>query len=331
LSLNQRTAIIVLNWNAAQDTVSCLESLLPVIENHRATIIVCDNHSNDDSVKRIKRWATPKFPISAAPNNAQFVLLQIKFNSGYASGNNVGIQYAIDHDFSHVWILNNDTVVTENALTALLRCSAQHPEIACYGSTLVDYSETRKVQCAAGCRYQPLTTVRTELYHGRDIDWVRQQENNLALDYVCGAAMFVNVEALRKTGLLNQQFFLYCEELDLAQRLRKAGFQLGWCKNSVVRHRTPSSREIGLQHQQRLHYHENLSTLIYTWSHHRPLFAFAAGFRFIAKLVVLPLSNRIQLVPSLFKAYFDFFTFRWQLDLFHQQPPNVGESLFLKK
>lgn len=329
---NNQTAIIVLNWNAPQDTIQCLESLLPLVEKNQAKIIVCDNDSNDNSVDLITHWALIHFPDhSDNADEAQFVLFQIESNSGYAAGNNVGIQYALDHDFKYVWILNNDTVVAENALTALLDCIEQHPEVGCCGSTLVDYSEPDRVQCAAGCRYNPITTVRTEIYHDCDLSWVKQQAQNLKLDYVCGAAMFLKVAALREVGLLNQQFFLYYEELDLAQRLKKAGYQLGWCKASVVQHQQPSNKQVNQDQQQLLHYHENLSTLIYTWSHHRLLFVFAAAFRLCAKIIVLPLTKRARLMPSLLKAYADFFKYQCHVDQAQKKSSIVKASLFLKK
>ena len=240
------TAILVLNWNSPDDTICCLESLLALSDNDLVTIIVCDNHSDDNSVDLITRWASLHFPqiLNNTTDQAQFILFQIESNSGYAAGNNVGLQYAVDHGFKYVWILNNDTVVAENALTTLVTCIEQHPEVACYGSTIADYSEPDRVQCAAGCQYNPLTTVRTEIYHDCDLSWVKQQEQNLTLDYVCGAAMFLSVDALRNIGLLNQQFFLYYEELDLAQRLKKAGYQLGWCKASVVHHQQASNKQV---------------------------------------------------------------------------------------
>jgi GT2 family glycosyltransferase len=329
---NNQTAIIVLNWNAPQDTIQCLESLLPLVEKNQARIIVCDNDSNDNSVDLITRWALMHFPDNCEnADEAQFVLFQIESNSGYAAGNNVGIQYALDHDFQYVWILNNDTVVAENALTALFDCIEQHPEVGCYGSTLVDYSEPDKVQCAAGCRYNPLTTVRTEIYHDCDLAWVNNQQQNIKLDYVCGAAMFLRADALRKIGLLNQQFFLYYEELDLAQRLKKMGYQLGWCKASIIHHQQPSKKQVNQDQQQFLHYHENRSTLIYTWSHHRLLFIFAAAFRLFAKTVVLPLTRRTRLLPSLFKAYSEFFKSRNNSNQLENQIPIVSVSLFLKR
>jgi len=306
---NDRIAIVVLNWNAPEDTISCLESLLLPAENHLVTIVVCDNNSDDDSVAIINQWALLHFPHEAVniADGPQFVFFQLESNAGYAAGNNIGIQYTIDNDFNYVWILNNDTVVTKNSLSALLDCIEQHPEIACYGSTLVNYSKPNKVQCAAGCQYNALTTIRTEIYHDCDLNWVQQQRQDINLDYICGAAMFLEVEALRKVDLMNQQFFLYYEELDLAQRLTKAGYQLGWCKASVVYHQQHFNKQVSKKQQQFLHYHENLSTLIYTWLHHRPLFIFSAAFRFIAKIIVLPLTNRSRLLPSLFKAYFNFY------------------------
>jgi GT2 family glycosyltransferase len=327
-----RTAIIVLNWNAPADTLLCLESLLPIVKDKLATMIVCDNHSDDDSVDIINRWALLHFPhvVDNTADAAKFVLFQIESNSGYAAGNNVGIQYALDNDFNYVWILNNDTVVEPDALSTLVDYVEKHPQIACCGSTLVDYSEPTKLQCAAGCQYNPLSTVRTEIYHGCDLSWVQKQEKTLKLDYICGAAMFFNIDALRNIGLMNQQFFLYYEELDLAQRLKKAGYQLGWCKASVVRHQQRSNKKVNEDQQQFLHYHENLSTLIYTWLHHRSIFVFAATFRLIAKIIVLPFTNRIRLLPSLFKAYQDFYLHFCNAPQQQNKIASISNSLFLK-
>jgi GT2 family glycosyltransferase len=173
--------------------------------------------------------------------------------------------------------------------------------------------------------------VRTEIYHDCDLAWVNNQQQNIKLDYVCGAAMFLRADALRKIGLLNQQFFLYYEELDLAQRLKKIGYQLGWCKASIIHHQQPSKKQVNQDQQQFLHYHENRSTLIYTWSHHRLLFIFAAAFRLFAKTVVLPLTRRTRLLPSLFKAYSEFFKSRDNSNQLENQIPIVSASLFLKK
>ncbi len=328
-----RIAVVILNWNAPEDTIACLESLLPEAENQPVTMIVCDNNSDDDSVAIINQWALLHFPyeVDNTADGAQFVLFQLESNSGYAAGNNVGIQHAIDNDFKYVWILNNDTVVAENALSALINCIVQHPEVACYGSTLVDYSRPNRVQCAAGSQYNPLTTVRTEIYHNCDLSWVQRQEQNLNLDYVCGAAMFLKVDALCNIGLMNQQFFLYYEELDLAQRLKKAGYQLGWCKTSVVKHQQYSNKEVSKEQQQFLHYHENLSTLIYTWLHHRPLFIFSAIFRLIAKIVILPLTNRSKQLPSLAKSYYDFIQYLFQTTQKNNKLVDITASVFLKK
>ena len=331
--LEDRIAIVVLNWNAPQDTIACLESLLPVAEKQLVTMIVCDNNSDDDSIDVVNRWALLHFPhkVDNTAADAQFVFFQLESNAGYAAGNNVGIQYAIDNDFKYVWILNNDTVVADDALTALIECIEQHSDVACYGSTLVDFADANKVQCAAGCQYNPLTTIRTEIYHDRDLSWVQQQEQTIRLDYVCGAAMFLKVNALRKIGLMNQQFFLYYEELDLAQRLKKAGYQLGWCKSSIVYHQQHSNKQVSKEQKQLLQYHENLSTLIYTWLHHRPLFIFSAAFRFIAKTVVLPLTNRGKQLPSLLKAYYDFFKYLLHAPQEIHKLVHVTSSVFLKK
>ncbi|MCH9699066.1 MAG: glycosyltransferase family 2 protein [Gammaproteobacteria bacterium] len=331
-SHQQRVAIIVLNWNAPDDTIACLDSLTHLTGDHSVTLVVCDNHSNDDSVNQIKDWASQHFheTVEHSCPFIGFALFQLNCNSGYAAGNNVGLQFALDHQFDFVWILNNDTVVEPDALTALLQSANLQPNVGCWGSTLVDADHPDIVQCAGGCRYNPLTTVRTELLNGIELNDAQQHDPGIKLDYVCGASMFLRVEALRETGLLNPQFFLYYEELDLARRLETAGYQLGWCRASIVRHRQFDNKSNTTKQLQVLHYHENLSTLIYTWLHNKPLFPVSATFRFFVKLIVLPTTSRSSLIASLMRSYLDFFVRIPQLNRTSMKQPKIIYNLYLQ-
>lgn len=100
-------SIILLNWNSADDTIDCLNSLQSLdYENY--SIIVVDNASSDGSIESI----------SAAYPEIQ--ILRNSLNAGFAGGNNVGIKFAIDKGTDYIWLLNNDTMIDPGALTPLL-------------------------------------------------------------------------------------------------------------------------------------------------------------------------------------------------------------------
>ena len=298
---SRRTAVIVLNWNRPDLTLACLDSLLPVLQGLEVTLIVCDNASEDDSLAQIRTWGRHYFSAQVAPERAGFLLLRTPRNLGFAGGNNVAIHWALRLGFDFVWLLNNDTRVFPDTLERLLEAATLQPRVGCFGATLLEGDDPAIVQCAGGCRFNPLLTTYHQLYQGRAYDQVLELPVP-QLDYVAGASMFLRSRALRQAGLLNESYFLYFEELDLAHRLRRQGYDLAWCPAARVVHEGSAS----IPATEYSHYHENLSTLKYLWQHHRGLFPLAAAIRGLGKCIYLPLTGRSRLLPSLLRAYRDF-------------------------
>jgi len=320
-----KVGIIVLNWNRPADTLECLDSLLPFVRQRIATIICCDNGSTDDSLKIIINWAEKIFNTvltgSLLLDHDQyhhapvpsFVLISSGVNRGYAGGNNVGIRYALKtRAFEYIWILNNDTVVEENTLPALIKSAETFPEIGLFGSTIVDYSDPEKIQCAGGCRYFPLLTIVKNVFQGEKLSTVLSGEKEICLDYIAGASMFIRNQVIQAIGLLNENYFLYYEEIDYAKRLRdKTSYTIGWCKESIVRHKggvsTASRSGKDRSGSWLSNYYENISTLQYINSEYRLLLPFAAVFRLVMKLAMLVMFRRWKSFKPLIKAYRDFF------------------------
>lgn len=321
--------IILLNWQNWQDTVACLNSLILLKTSLPFTIIVCDNGSQDDSFSQLSQWAQQHFPNNShtfdavqdgadlsknhSNHHAKFTLIQTGKNLGFAGGNNVGIRYALtDPNCEYLWILNNDTVVAENALEMLYCCAQHRPDIALFGSTVVDFHQPNIVQCAGGCRYVPWLTRFQNVFGGKSLQFVLSQPENIKLDYVYGAAMFIQTAAVRRIGVLNEEYFLFYEELDYTRRLKQQGLQVGWCKLSVVYHKC--SATIGQPKQnnraklQRANYYENLSTLKYTKNFHPRLLIWVLPFRFLVKTALFIVRRQLFLLPSLLAAYRDFFS-----------------------
>lgn len=318
-----RVCAVILNWNRPRDTLECLDSLLPLIRCQKLALVVCDNASSDDSVGQITSWAKDHYRLRLPPDlptpgdsvsigHWSFLLVQPGANLGYGGGNNVGIRYALERSqFDYLWILNNDTAVHEHALDALLECAYKDPRAGALGSTLVDFFDRDVVQVAGGCRYFPLTTVMTNNHSGRPLSEVVSVNGTNEIDYISGAAMFCRTEMFRKVGLFDEQFFLYYEEIDLARRMKAAGYALSWCKESIVFHKggcSTGSRSRGNRKESwRSNYHENLSTLLYTRKHHPNLLPAAAILRLLGKTLAYLSPGRLRLLSALNKAYLDAF------------------------
>ena len=244
----QDVAVILLNYNGAQDTIACLHSLYS-LETLPGAIIVVDNASVDDSVTRImsawRQWSTPRLVHAQNPGEkeepAKAVLLQLDENNGYASGNNAGIRLAKSlTSCTAYWILNNDTEPDRYALNTLCARYNQAKSLALVGSTLVFSYDEETIQCAGGGKLVPYLGLTGHLHQGekiKDLDTINIDETEKELGYITGASLLLHEEALRRIGMIREDFFLYLEDTDFSIRARKAGIPLLWARDSIVFHK----------------------------------------------------------------------------------------------
>jgi GT2 family glycosyltransferase len=264
--------IVVLNWNGAEDTIACAESVF-ALDGVPFRLVICDNSSTDDSVAMLNRWASgltrgsqqtsALITLSNDPNSwtrevhpeGSVVLIQTGANLGYAGGNNVGIRYAMSQgDVDYVWVLNNDTTVTPRALRTLIAKAERDPDYGIIGSTLLYFYRPQHVQVLAGCRFSAWTTQIAPLGEGQlAVDVATSLEAEAAveaqLDYVTGAAMLIRKAFIEDVGLMAEDYFLYCEEIDWAERGRRSPnrrWRLGFASDSLVLHKVGASAETGV-------------------------------------------------------------------------------------
>ena len=259
-------AAVVLNWNGWRDTLACVHSLLQA-RPAPGRIIVCDNGSSDGSLLQLQAGlrdavgaalvCTSRSELRAAGDDAAAAVAQAgdvwlvdnAANLGYAGGNNVGLRLALhDPRCSHVWILNNDTVVAPDALGQLLDHMTARPDIGLCGSTLVYDHDRQMVQAFGGSTYTRWSGRTRHLgAHTRLADLpARAEPVEARMACVVGAAMLARREWFAAAGLLTEDYFLYFEEIDWATRAARAvgaGPQLGlgWAPRSIVFHKEGAS------------------------------------------------------------------------------------------
>ena len=318
-----KTCCLILNWNRWQLTLECLDSLR-LLTHLPSTLLVCDNSSEDDSSERILDWGHVHFAPSdilyLSPSSKikkrvdgkipSFVFIQSPENLGFAGGNNLGLQWAlVQNSYDFFWLLNNDTMVDHKALDSLLACSEKNPDVGIWGSTICWPDAPDVVQCAGGCQYFPLTSIFRPIFSGKKRDELQDVEPK-RIDYILGASLLARKEVFQKIQLLNEDYFLFYEELDFCLRAQKAGFSLGWCQPSFVYHHGSASigtaKSADRAQLQKSVYHENLSTLKFTRKHYPWYLPIAMIFRFIGKGFFLIMRRQTYLLPSLLRAYRDF-------------------------
>ena len=242
--------IILLNYKKYEDTIECLQSLRNIdYPNYR--IVVCDNASPNQSEKYITDWINCNSDISIH-------FIQTGSNLGFAGGNNIGIRYALDQGAEYIWLLNNDTIVDSKALTTMVNKMNSNYKIGICGSKLMSYYNQSEVVGLAGWN-RPVTAAGGHILEAKDLH---------RLTYIIGASMLFRREVFENIGLLQEDYFLYFEELDIAERIRDK-YEMDVALESIVYHKEGAS--IGNQ-TAFSEFYLLKNCLKYTWRFHRLCF-----------------------------------------------------------
>ena len=251
--------IVVLNWNGADDTLRCLESL-GRLKGDRPNILVVDNGSEDDSVLRIRgamkglsqkgdlllELLEGELPEETVFEGGKVILGLIKGtrNLGFGGGVNLGLRVALrDYRMTAAWILNNDTVVDQCALEAIRGTLKDQPDAGIVGSTLLYLYQPNLIQ-AVGGRYNPwLGSTSHVLGHRPYSKEACAAVDPKTFDYIVGASLCIRREVLARVGLLSEDYFLYFEELDYVERMKRLmpERRLGYAPESLVYHKEGGS------------------------------------------------------------------------------------------
>ncbi|WP_263971762.1 glycosyltransferase [Leptolyngbya ohadii] len=232
-----RLAVVVLNYRTADLTIGCLKSLVPEIETLPETqVYVVDNCSADGSAEKIAaaiaaaewQWAT---------------FLPLSQNRGYAAGNNAAIRQILSGETlpDYILLLNPDTIVRPGALSALVEFMERHPEAGIAGSRLEDLDGTPQ---RSAFRFP---SVFSELDDGLRLGVVSKlleswtvappvPESECETDWVAGASMIVRRSVWEQVGLMDEDYFLYFEELDFCLAAKRSGWSCWYVPQSRVVH-----------------------------------------------------------------------------------------------
>jgi GT2 family glycosyltransferase len=266
-----RVAVLILNWNGWKDTIECLASVFRLSFDD-FVVVLCDNASTDGSVERIREWSGSPHRTDLAPpgrysqlpgrelpevipmaeltrdqaeagtplpRDARLIVVHNGGNLGFAQGNNVGLRYLLGQpDIEFVWILNNDVAVDHLALRELVACARDQPGIGGVGATIYEYNEPQVVQAAGGGLFSMGNASPRLITKPRR---ARTKDGAPLLDFVSGACMLVRTDVLRAVGLIDESFFIYCEDVDLSVRIRASGYSLVHATNAKIWHKGGST------------------------------------------------------------------------------------------
>ena len=243
-----KASVVIVNYNGADDTLECLDSLNK-IDYHDYEIILVDNASSDASsvLNEVHK------------NFSAVKILAMPRNLGFAGGNNAGIKTALDDGARYVILLNNDTIVAHDFLSQMIKTAESDENIGIIGAKIYYFAEKNRVwynggtfNWIGGGRHIQDGTVDENLDDGE----IKNTE------YVTGCALLIKREVVEKIGLLCEDFFMYYEDIEWSLRARKAGYKTVIAPAAHIWHKV--SRSASKMGAPVIHYYNIRNALLLT-------------------------------------------------------------------
>lgn len=323
-----KLSIIIVNYNVKHFLEQCLHSVYKALAGMESEIFVVDNHSLDGSCHLVKE----KFP--------EVILIENQENVGYSRANNQAIRLAKGE---YILLLNPDTVVEEDTFDKTIRFMDEHPDAGGLGVKMIDGKGTFLPESKRGLPtpwvafykifgLSKLFPSNTKLgrYHLSFLD----KDLIHSVDILCGAFMLMRKTTLEKTGLLDETFFMYGEDIDLSYRILKAGYKNYYFPDTTIIHYKGESTRKGSINYVKMFYHAMLifskkhfsggNFKIYSYFIHLAIYfrAFLAIAKRVISRIYLPVADFIMIYIG-----YRIFVPLWEKLMFE---PDYYPEIFLK-
>lgn len=237
-------SVVIVTFNAQDWIAPCIRSAL--MQSSLLEVVVVDNHSTDRTCELVRST----FP--------EVVLVELPDNVGFGRANNVGIKIALEHGADGVFLLNQDATLESETLQTLLDVSERHPEYGILSPVHLDSSGQRFHRGFANYVGRPTSDFLHQLYFGVPAEIC-------TVPFVPAALWYLPRRTLETVGGFDPLFFMYAEDGDLCERVKRAGLKVGFVPAARARHDdTEQSFSTWKKRQQRLSH--TLSALKYSAS-----------------------------------------------------------------
>lgn len=233
---SKQLSVIIVNYNVRFFLEQCLYSVQAASEGLDIEIIVVDNHSSDGSVSYLR----PLFP--------EVLFIENKDNPGFAKANNQAIRISKGE---YILLLNPDTFIGEECLRQLCYFMENHPETGALGVKMIDGSgsflpESKRSFPSPATSFYKLFGLSRLFPHSRkfsrySLNYLDPNETH-QVEVLSGAFLFTRHEVLAQTGLFDESFFMYGEDIDLSYRIVLQGYINYYLPERILHYKGESTR-----------------------------------------------------------------------------------------
>ena len=272
-----QVCVVVLNYNGYEDTRNCIKSLKKV-DYKNLKLLVVDNASTDGSYDKLKH----EFP--------EIHIVVTKYNMGYTGGMNTGAKYAVENGAAYILLTNNDMLYESDFLSLLVKKIESDETIGIVSPKVLYMHDPNMIYCA-GAEFKLFRCAAVNLFQGMSAENYGNKTREITSAE--GSCLLIRKEVFDRAGYYNDKYFIYFEDIDFSDRVRKY-FKIFYEPKSRVYHKTGA----GLTWQ-------DYSPFYYYYFTRNRLIYFSK-FNLILKIYAIIFSLLIFLAKSLilFKTYF---------------------------
>jgi len=215
-----KVGIVVVHFGSLDGTLRCLNSLR-ALRSPAPRIVVVDN----DPSNRLPQEPAAAFSVTVIKSGE---------NRGFAAGCNLGIKEVLKHGGDYVLLVNNDVEVAPRLLRSLCEPFGEDATIGITGPLITYQRDPQKIWFAGGYFNRTFCFTRHP-YMGKTLN---QTSPSRVVDFITGCCMLIRREVFEEIGLLDEDYFLYFEDLDFCWRAKEAGFKSFLVAEPLVKHET---------------------------------------------------------------------------------------------
>ena len=221
-----KLSVVIVSYNVRELLTACIDSVVKAAEGIDTEVFVVDNDSADDTVEVI------------ACDYPSVHLINNKENLGFSKANNIAIRQS---EGEYVLLLNPDTVVAEGTLRGAVEFMDQHPEAGGAGVRMHNADGTLAPESRRAVP-TPMVAARkmlgfTKRYYMSYLPWDKPGK----IEVISGAFMMLRRKAIDQVGMLDEDFFMYGEDIDLSYRLLKGGWQNWYLPLDIIHYKGQST------------------------------------------------------------------------------------------
>ena len=217
-----KIAIIIVDYNGLKDSIECIESIKKSDSAEDTQVIFVDNASKENEAEAIKQM----YP--------EIISIRSEKNEGFSAGNNIGIRKAIADGYRYVMLLNNDTVVAPDMMDCLKK-ECHENEVAV--PKMLYYSSPETLWYDGG-EINRWTGNAKHSNMGKQDDGGK---NSRYCTFATGCCVMIPTQVFKKTGLLNEDYFMYCEDTDFSFELAKSNVKIRYVPSARLWHKVSAS------------------------------------------------------------------------------------------